>query len=113
MLQLTALIRVASSTRWLRRQLTDPFVRRAHEEEMVSRAAFKLQQMQEKYHFLEAGQTVIDLGRCGVLCNRYLAYWPAAAPQEAGQSSATRSCIPSPRIDRSKSYLWDASSPWT
>lgn len=54
---------IASSTRWLRRQLTDQFVRRAKEEDMISRAAFKLEQMQERYNFLKPGDVVIDLGR--------------------------------------------------
>jgi len=54
--------RTPSSTRWLQRHATDEYVRRAEEEEMISRAAYKLQQMQEKWKFLRPGDTVIDLG---------------------------------------------------
>lgn len=58
----TAKGRRLSSTRWLERQLNDPYVQRAKAEGYRSRAAFKLVEMDDKYHFLERGATVIDLG---------------------------------------------------
>lgn len=58
----TAKGRRLSSTRWLERQLNDPYVQRAKAEGYRSRAAFKLLEMDEKHGFLDRGQTVIDLG---------------------------------------------------
>lgn len=58
----TAKGRTAQSTRWLERQLNDPYVRRAKAEGYRSRAAFKLIELDEKFHFLNGKRTVIDLG---------------------------------------------------
>jgi 23S rRNA (uridine2552-2'-O)-methyltransferase len=58
----TAKGRKPSSTRWLERQLNDPFVRRAQAEGYRSRAAFKLEELQEKFGFLKRGALVVDLG---------------------------------------------------
>ena len=54
--------RDASSTRWLARQLNDPYVREAKAKGYRSRAAFKLKELDRKFHFLEKGATVLDLG---------------------------------------------------
>ena len=54
--------RRASSTRWLQRQLNDPYVQRAKREGYRGRAAFKLIEMNEKYNFLLPGRNIIDLG---------------------------------------------------
>ncbi|WP_193171453.1 RlmE family RNA methyltransferase [Nisaea nitritireducens] len=51
-----------SSQRWLRRQLNDPYVVEAQKLGYRSRAAFKLQQLDEKFHFLKSGQKIVDLG---------------------------------------------------
>lgn len=51
-----------SSQRWLERQLNDPYVTAAKREGYRSRAAFKLKEMDDKYHFLKAGNRVVDLG---------------------------------------------------
>ncbi|MGE3770817.1 MAG: RlmE family RNA methyltransferase [Bdellovibrionales bacterium] len=51
-----------SSQRWLQRQLNDPYVAEAQAAGFRSRAAFKLQQLDEKFHLLKAGQRVVDLG---------------------------------------------------
>lgn len=54
--------RTASSRQWLLRQLNDPYVHAAEKKGYRSRAAFKLIELNEKYHFLKSGQTVVDLG---------------------------------------------------
>lgn len=59
---LTARRRTPSSTRWLQRQLNDPYVVEAKRLGFRSRAAFKLSQLDDKYHFLRPGKRVVDLG---------------------------------------------------
>ncbi len=54
--------RKLSSTRWLERQLNDPYVRRAREEGYRGRAAFKLIELDDRYGFLRPGARVVDLG---------------------------------------------------
>ncbi|MEO6225474.1 MAG: RlmE family RNA methyltransferase [Sphingomicrobium sp.] len=54
--------RKASSTRWLERQLNDPYVKRAKAENYRSRAAYKLIELDERFAFLKRVQTVVDLG---------------------------------------------------
>lgn len=58
----TARGRTASSVRWLQRQLNDPYVVKARKEGWRSRAAFKLIEIDEKYHLLKPGNRVVDLG---------------------------------------------------
>lgn len=54
--------RSQSSKQWLQRQLNDPYVARAKSEGFRSRAAFKLIEIDDKYHFLKKGGRVVDLG---------------------------------------------------
>jgi 23S rRNA (uridine2552-2'-O)-methyltransferase len=54
--------RKLSSKLWLERQLNDPYVARAKREGYRSRAAFKLTEIDDKYHLLKTGMTVVDLG---------------------------------------------------
>lgn len=54
--------RSLSSQRWLTRQLNDPYVAAAKRDGWRSRAAFKLQQLQERFDLLHPGDCVIDLG---------------------------------------------------
>ena len=54
--------RKLSSKLWLERQLNDPYVARAKREGYRSRAAFKLTEIDDKYHLLKSGMTVVDLG---------------------------------------------------
>lgn len=54
--------RKASSTRWLQRQLNDPYVERAHAEGYRSRAAYKLTELDDKFHLIKPGMRVADLG---------------------------------------------------
>ncbi|WP_159588024.1 RlmE family RNA methyltransferase [Chelativorans xinjiangense] len=51
-----------SSRRWLERHLNDPYVQRATQEGMRSRAAYKLTEIDDKHHILAPGMKVIDLG---------------------------------------------------
>jgi 23S rRNA (uridine2552-2'-O)-methyltransferase len=52
----------ASSTRWLERQLNDPYVAQARAKGYRSRAAFKLIELDNKFHILRPGAHVLDLG---------------------------------------------------
>ena len=52
----------ASSTRWLNRQLNDPYVAEAKAKGYRSRAAFKLIELDDKFHLLKPGARVLDLG---------------------------------------------------
>ncbi len=54
--------RKPSSTKWLQRQLNDPYVAAAQREGYRSRAAFKLLEIDDKMHFLKPGRCVVDLG---------------------------------------------------
>ena len=58
----TAKGRKPSSTRWLERQLNDPYVRRAKAENYRSRAAFKLTELDERFGLLKGAKAVVDLG---------------------------------------------------
>ena len=58
----TAKGRRLSSTRWLERQLNDPYVRRAKAEGFRSRAAYKLIELDERFGFLKGVRRVVDLG---------------------------------------------------
>src|SRR2546428_7231994 len=65
--QLTVRVRSArrrkpSSTEWLSRQLNDPYVAEARRLGYRSRAAFKLIELDERFHLLRPGQRVVDLG---------------------------------------------------
>ena len=54
--------RKPSSTEWLNRQLNDPYVAEAHRLGYRSRAAFKLIQLDERFHLLRPGMRIVDLG---------------------------------------------------
>jgi 23S rRNA (uridine2552-2'-O)-methyltransferase len=54
--------RKVSSTKWLERQLNDPYVARARAEGYRSRAAFKIKEMDEKHKLFHKGNRVVDLG---------------------------------------------------
>jgi 23S rRNA (uridine2552-2'-O)-methyltransferase len=58
----TARGRTSSSTRWLQRQLNDPYVKRAQIEGYRGRAAFKIMELDDKFRFLVPGARVLDLG---------------------------------------------------
>lgn len=58
----TAHKRTTSQQKWLQRQLNDPYVAKAKAAGYKSRAAFKLLEIDEKYHLLKPGMRVVDLG---------------------------------------------------
>lgn len=54
--------RTASSTKWLQRQLNDPYVAEAHRQGFRGRAAFKIIELNNQFHFFKPGLRVVDLG---------------------------------------------------
>ncbi len=74
----TARGRKVSSTRWLERQLNDPYVQAARREGYRSRAAYKLKEIDDRFRLLKPGSVVVDLG---------------AAPGGWSQIAAERVCI--------------------
>lgn len=62
-----------SSAAWIQRQAADPYVERAHRDGYRARAAYKIIEMNEKYHFLKNGQVVVDLGAAPGSWSQYVA----------------------------------------
>jgi 23S rRNA (uridine2552-2'-O)-methyltransferase len=58
----TARGRKVGSTKWLERQLNDPYVKRAKADGYRSRAAYKLIELDDRFHFLKGAERVVDLG---------------------------------------------------
>ncbi len=58
----TAKGRKLSSTRWLQRQLNDPYVQRAKKDGYRGRAAYKILEIDDRFRFLVPGARVVDLG---------------------------------------------------
>ena len=58
----TAKGRKSGSTRWLNRQLNDPYITKAEKDGYRGRAAYKLLELNEKLDFLKKGQVIVDLG---------------------------------------------------
>jgi 23S rRNA (uridine2552-2'-O)-methyltransferase len=58
----TARGRTTASQKWLQRQLNDPYVRAAKQQGLRSRAAFKLIELDDRFHLIRRGGRVIDLG---------------------------------------------------
>lgn len=77
----TARKRSLSSTLWLERQLNDPYVARAKREGFRSRAAYKLMEIDARYHFLKPGQRIVDLGAAP-------GGWSQACVQAAGTNKS-------------------------
>jgi len=74
----TAKKRSSSSTRWLQRQLNDPYVAEAKRAGYRSRAAFKLAQLDDKVRFLRRNGRIVDLGAAP-------GGWTQVAVERAGQ----------------------------
>ena len=62
-----------SSAAWIQRQAHDPYVARAQKDGYRARAAYKIIEMNEKYHFLKNGQVVVDLGAAPGSWSQYVA----------------------------------------
>lgn len=73
----TAKGRPLASTRWLQRQLNDPYVARAKREGYRARSVYKLAEIDARFHLLKPGRRVADLG---------------AAPGSWSQYAAQRGC---------------------
>src|ERR1700679_530081 len=58
----TAKKRSLASAEWLRRQLNDPYVAAAKQQGWRSRAAFKLLELDDRFHIIRPGARVLDLG---------------------------------------------------
>ncbi|MFQ6370098.1 23S rRNA (uridine(2552)-2'-O)-methyltransferase RlmE [Shewanella sp. YIC-542] len=54
--------RSASSTRWMQEHFDDHYVKLAQKHGLRSRAAFKLEELQQKDQLIKPGMTVVDLG---------------------------------------------------
>jgi 23S rRNA (uridine2552-2'-O)-methyltransferase len=74
--------RTLASKLWLERQLNDPYVARAKREGLRSRAAFKLAEIDDKFHLLKPGAKVVDLGAAP-------GGWSQIAAQRTGAISGT------------------------
>lgn len=78
-------IRKPSSRAWLERQLNDPYVAAAKREGFRSRAAYKLMEIDDRYHFLKPGQRVVDLGAAPGGWSQIAAERVRSLPKETGK----------------------------
>jgi 23S rRNA (uridine2552-2'-O)-methyltransferase len=76
--------RTLASKLWLERQLNDPYVARAKREGLRSRAAYKLAEIDDKFHLLKAGGKVADLGAAPGGWSQVAAQRTGAAPRKGG-----------------------------
>jgi 23S rRNA (uridine2552-2'-O)-methyltransferase len=74
--------RKASSQRWLERQLNDPYVARSRREGFRSRAAYKLIEIDDRFHLLSKGGRVVDLGAAP-------GGWSQVAAERVGSTDAS------------------------
>lgn len=77
--------RSGSSSRWLQEHVSDPFVQKAQKLGLRSRAAFKLDEIQDKDKLIKTGMTVVDLGSAP-------GSWSARAAELVGQSGCVVAC---------------------
>ncbi len=82
----TAKKRKPSSTRWLQRQLNDPYVHEARKQGYRSRAAFKLTGLDDRFHLLKPGLKVVDLGAAP-------GGWTQVAVERVKPSPANGGCV--------------------
>lgn len=62
-----------SSAAWIQRQAADPYVARAQRDGYRARAAYKIIEINEKYHFFHNGQVIVDLGAAPGSWSQYVA----------------------------------------
>ena len=65
--------RTSSSTRWLQRQLNDPFVQEARRAGYRARSVFKLEEIDARFGLIEKGRPVVDLGAAPGSWSQYAA----------------------------------------
>lgn len=70
--------RRAKSREWLARQNKDPYVQKARKSGYRARAAYKLQEIDQKYRLIKRGQTIIDLGAAPGSWSQYVVKKTAA-----------------------------------
>lgn len=75
--------RSLSSRLWLNRQMRDPYVKRAHEEGYRCRAAYKLIEIDEKFHLIKRSKCMVDLGAAPGGWSQYLSEKSAPAAKIA------------------------------
>jgi len=91
--------RTLASKLWLERQLNDPYVARAKREGLRSRAAFKLAEIDDKFHLLKPGAKVVDLGAAPGGWSQIAAQRVGAAGGQKGMLSQGQStAAPSPLV---------------
>ena len=90
----TAKGRTGASQRWLTRQLNDPYVQAAKQQGWRSRAAFKLSELDERFHLIRRGTRVVDLGAA-----------PGGWTQVAVLRGAARGCGGGPAANGSRAGL--------
>ena len=82
-----------SSARWLRRQASDPFVRAAKAKGYRSRAAFKLSEIDDRFHIFVSGRRVVDLGAAP-------GGWSQVAAERVGAGSQRGGSVLAVDLDR-------------
>jgi 23S rRNA (uridine2552-2'-O)-methyltransferase len=65
--------RKSSSTRWLQRQLNDPFVQEARRAGYRARSVFKLEEIDARFALIKKGEPVVDLGAAPGSWSQYAA----------------------------------------
>jgi 23S rRNA (uridine2552-2'-O)-methyltransferase len=58
---------------WIQEHLSDPFVKKAQKDHYRSRAAYKLKEINEKYHLFSKDNVVVDLGSAPGSWSQYAA----------------------------------------
>jgi 23S rRNA (uridine2552-2'-O)-methyltransferase len=100
----TARKRSAASARWLARQLNDPYVAAAKKQGWRSRAAFKLLELDDRFHVIRRGARVVDLGAAP-------GGWTQVAVQRGAGSVLTVDLLPMDPITGSVILQGDFSDP--
>lgn len=112
--------RSLSSRRWLERQLNDPYVIEAKKRGYRSRAAFKLIELDDRFHLLRRGDRVVDLGAAPGGWTQVVVERTGAGKASTGKTSAEKTgggevvavdISPMLPVDRAKVLELDAFEP--
>jgi 23S rRNA (uridine2552-2'-O)-methyltransferase len=100
--------RTVSSVRWLERQLNDPYVAAAKAKGYRSRAAFKLKELDQRFHLIKRGARVLDLGAAP-------GGWSQAAAERVGEGKIVAADIlemePIPGVEILQLDILDETAP--